>query len=87
MNTNVSNYALRVQASLFAEVKKVAEQEGTTINQFINVAIAEKLSALRTESYFQERAARGDRKAFRRILNKAGTEAPRAGDERLVYGE
>lgn len=84
MNTNVSNYALRVQASLFAEVKKVAEQEGTTINQFINVAIAEKLSALRTESYFQERAARGDRNAFRRILKKAGTEAPRAGDERPV---
>lgn len=82
MNTNASNYALRVQASLFAEVKKVAEQEGTTINQFINVAIAEKLATLRTESYFQERAARGDRKAFRRILNKAGTEAPRAGDER-----
>ena len=82
MNTNVSNYALRVQSSLFAELKKVAEQEGTTINQLINVAIAEKLATLRTESYFQERAARGDRKAFRRILDKAGTEAPRAGDER-----
>ena len=81
MNTNVSNYALRVQSSLFAELKKVAEQEGTTINQLINVAIAEKLAALRTESYFQERAARGDRKAFRRILNKAGTEAPRVDDE------
>lgn len=84
MNTNVSNYALRVQSSLFAELKKVAEQEGTTINQLINVAIAEKLATLRTESYFQERAARGDRKAFRRILDKAGTEAPRAGDERPV---
>ena len=82
MNTNVSNYALRVQSSLFAELKKVAEQEGTTINQLINVAIAEKLATLRTESYFQERAARGDRKAFRRILDKAGTDAPRAGDER-----
>lgn len=70
-----------MQSSLFAELKKVAEQEGTTINQLINVAIAEKLAALRTESYFQERAARGDRKAFRRILNKAGTEAPRVDDE------
>ncbi len=84
MNTNVSNYALQVQSSLFAELKKVAEQEGTTINQLINVAIAEKLATLRTESYFQERAARSDRKAFRRILDKAGTEAPGAGDERSV---
>lgn len=37
--------------------------------------------ALRTESYFQERIARGDRAAFRRILKKAGTEPPRVDDE------
>jgi hypothetical protein len=30
---------------------------------------------------FRERAKRGTRTAFRRILDKAGTEAPRAGDE------
>lgn len=81
MSTRVSNYALRLQASLLNELRKVAEQEGTTINQFINVAVAEKLAALRTETYFRERAARADRKAFRRILDKAGTEAPRPGDE------
>jgi hypothetical protein len=87
MTTKVSNYALRLQASLLNELRKVAEQEGTTINQFINVAVAEKLAALRTEAYFQERAARADRKAFRRILDKAGTEAPRAGDELPVESD
>ena len=81
MSTRVSNYALRLQTSLLNELKKVAEQEGTTINQLINVAVAEKLAALRTEAYFQERAARGDRAAFRRILDKAGSEPPREGDE------
>ncbi|RIK35634.1 MAG: hypothetical protein DCC55_29670 [Chloroflexi bacterium] len=81
MTTKVSNYALRLQTSLLAELKKVAEQESTSVNQLINVAVAEKLAALRTETYFRERVARGERKAFRRILDKAGTEAPRPGDE------
>ena len=78
---NVSNYALRLQASLLDEVRKIAQEEGTTINQFINVAVAEKLSALKTEEYFKSRAAKGDRAAFRRILDKAGTQEPREGDE------
>ena len=55
-----SNFALRLQPSLLNEVRKVAEAEGVALNQFINVAVAEKLSALRTEDYFRERAARGD---------------------------
>ena len=51
----MSNYTLRLLASLKAEAEKVAEEEGTTLNQFINVAVAEKLAALRTARYFQER--------------------------------
>lgn len=79
---NVSNYALRLQSSLLEALRKIAEEEGTTINQFINVAVAEKLSALKTEEYFRERAAKGDPADFMRILNKAkGTEPPREGDE------
>jgi hypothetical protein len=80
---NVSNYALRLQSSLLEAVRKIAQEEGTTINQFINVAVAEKLSALKTEEYFKTRAAKGDRAAFRRILDKAGTEEPKEGDELL----
>jgi len=82
--TRTSNYALRLQASLLDEVRGVAEQEGTTINQFINVAVAEKLSALRTEQYFKERAARGDRATFLRILEKAGSDTPIEGDEIIL---
>ncbi|MBI4892595.1 MAG: hypothetical protein HY821_18365 [Acidobacteria bacterium] len=40
--------------------------------QFINVAVAEKLSALRTEDYFRERAARGSVGRAREILGRAG---------------
>jgi hypothetical protein len=44
-----SNYALRLLTSLKAEAEKVAAEEGTTLNQFVNVAVAEKLAALRTK--------------------------------------
>ena len=68
----MSNYNLRLLASLKAEAEKVAEEEGTTLNQFINVAVAEKLAALRTARYFQERTARADLETFDRLLGTAG---------------
>ena len=64
------------------EARKVAESEGVALNQLINVAIAEKVSALRTEEYFRERARRADRPETLRILDRAGRgNAPMAGDE------
>jgi hypothetical protein len=77
-----NNVALRLQSSLLEEAKKVSEAEGVALNQFINVAVAEKLSALRTEEYFRERASRADFARVRRILNRAGKgKPPVAGDE------
>jgi hypothetical protein len=78
-----SNYALRLLSSLKAEAEKVAAAEGTTLNQFINVAVAEKLAALRTAQYFKERAQRSDLSAFDQFLETAGDEPPRPGDEIL----
>ena len=56
--TRTSNYAVRLLTSVKAEAEKIAAAEGTTLNQFINVAVAEKLAAWRTAQFFQERAAR-----------------------------
>lgn len=79
--TTASNYALRLQASLLAELRLVVEEEGTTLNQFINVAVAEKLAALRTERYFRERAGRAAPADFLAILDKVGSDAALPGDE------
>lgn len=76
-----SNIALRLLTSLKTEAERVAKEEGTSLNQFINIAVAEKLAALRTASYFQERAARADAVAFARLLARGGNEPPRPGDE------
>ena len=72
---------MRLQPSLKREAEQVAKAEGTTLNQFINVAVAEKLSALRTVEYFRARAARGDVGRALALLDRAGDEAARAGDE------
>lgn len=77
-----SNFALRLQPSLLEEARRFAEAEGVALNQLINVAVAEKLSALRTEEFFQERAARADVDEARRILGRAGRDnPPLPGDE------
>lgn len=80
-----SNFALRLQPALMAEARTVAEAEGVAMNQLITVAIAEKLSALRTEEYFAERAARGNVNKALRILKRTGAGTiPVAGDEPRV---
>jgi hypothetical protein len=54
-----STFALRLQPSLLDEACQMAA-EGVALNRLINVAVAEKLSALRTEKYFADRAARAN---------------------------
>jgi hypothetical protein len=77
-----SNFALRLQSSLLDEARKLAEAEGVALNQLINVAVAEKVSALRTESYIAERAARAAIPKALRILKRAGVgRRPVKGDE------
>ncbi|TAL04224.1 MAG: toxin-antitoxin system HicB family antitoxin [Rhodospirillaceae bacterium] len=77
-----SNFALRLQPSLLDEARKLAEADGVALNQFINVAVAEKLSALRTESYIAERAARADIPKALGVLKRAGAGRPAMkGDE------
>ena len=71
-----SNFALRLQPSLLDEARKLAEEEGVALNQFINVAVAEKLSALRTERTIAQRAARADIPKALRILRRAGAGRP-----------
>jgi len=77
-----SNFALRVQKSLLEEARKLAEAEGVALNQLINVALAEKLAAMRTAVYFEKRANRGNVPKAKKILARAGKKNPPiAGDE------
>ncbi len=77
-----SNFALRLQPSLMEEARRLASAEGVAVNQLMNVAVAEKVSALRTEEYFAARAAKGDVSKALRMLERAGAgNQPMPGDE------
>jgi hypothetical protein len=79
--SETSTYPLRLPKSLKENVAKVAKRDGTSINQFIAIAVAEKISALETEKFFAERAKNADMEAFRTIIFRPGGEPPRPGDE------
>lgn len=52
-----------------------------SMHPFFMTDIAEKVSALKTESYFRERMARGHDAAFDAWLDASPTTPPEAGDE------
>jgi hypothetical protein len=80
--TIASNYALRLPSSLKSELERVARDDGTSLNQFIVTAVAEKLATLRTESFFAERAARADVAKALEVMDRRAGQAPRD-DDRL----
>ncbi|MBI5162980.1 MAG: toxin-antitoxin system HicB family antitoxin [Magnetospirillum sp.] len=78
----VSNFALRIPPSLMEEAKAQAALDDTSLNQFIVIALAEKIAAMRTRDYFMKRRNRSNPGAFLRLLAKAGTDnPPQDGDE------
>ena len=77
----MSAISLRLPESLHKQARELAEREGISINQLIATALAEKMSALLTGEYLEERAARGDRRKFERVLRMVRDRAPVPGDE------
>ncbi len=74
-------YPLRLPQSLKQAVERLSREERTSINQFVSIAVAEKVSALQTATYFADRRTRADWKAFDKLMRRAGGSKPRQGDE------
>lgn len=64
----MSTLSVRLPDSLHKRVKQMAEGEGVSMNQFITLAVVEKVSALMTVEYLEERAKRGSRQKFEAVL-------------------
>ena len=77
----MSTMSLRLPESLHVRARELAKKEGISINQLIATALAEKISALDTVAYLEERAARGSREAFLEILSRVPSGPPVPGDE------
>ena len=66
----MSTLSLRIPNSLHEQIRQLAKREGISINQFVASAAAEKMAALLTEEYIEERAKRASSKKFQKVLKK-----------------
>ena len=80
MRNAQSTYPLRLPNSIKAEVVRRAKADGTSLNQFVATAVAEKLAAMNTATFFTERRERADFDAFDRLMQRQGGEPPQPDD-------
>jgi hypothetical protein len=81
--SDTSTYPLRLPKSVKTAAAKLVRDEGISMNQFVATAIAEKLAAMQTATFFAERRNRADLAAFRKLLRRSGGgEPPHEEDER-----
>ena len=77
----MSTMSLRIPDSYHKRLRELAKRENVSINQLITTALGEKLSALDTEAYLEERSAKASEKRFRLTLQKLPDIKPVDGDE------
>ena len=82
MKKRTTTYLLRLPASLKAAVVDISKEDGTSINQFVTTAVAEKVSAMKTAEFFTARGTEADIEAARRLLRRDGGQPPEP-DDRL----
>ena len=75
-----STYSLRLPASLTAAVAEISRAEGTNMNQSVVMAVAEKVSAMRTAEFLAGRRDAADVEAALRILRREGGQPPNDAD-------
>jgi len=66
----MTTMSVRLPESLHKRLKELADQDGVSMNQFITLALTEKMSALLTVDYLKERAKQGSRQKFEAVLAK-----------------
>lgn len=76
----MATLSLRLPESLHKHLKVLAKQEGISINQFVTTAVAEKISAINTQEYLGQRAARATKKDFEKVLAKVPDTVPKQPD-------
>ena len=66
----MSTLSIRIPDSYHSMIKNLSLQDKISINQFITSAVGEKIAAMETQNYLEERAARGSRGKFLSVLAK-----------------
>ena len=66
----MSALSLRLPKSLHEQLRELAQEEGISVNQFVMLAVAEKVASISTIEYLEKRAKRGNREKLLSILDK-----------------
>lgn len=72
--------SLRIPKSMHEQLRELASEEGVSINQFVTLAIAEKIATLMTIEYLENRAKRGSREKLLAALDQVPDTEPEAYD-------
>jgi len=76
-------YPLKLPASVKAAATRLAKADGVSLNQFIAVAVAEKVGVLETaEEFLRRRAGTAKPRDLLKFARKAGRETPSEYDRR-----
>ncbi len=79
---NKASYPLKLPASVKAAAARLAKEDGVSLNQWISVAIAQKIGVVETASDFlRRRAGKARPEDMLPFLDKAKRETPPVGDE------
>ena len=76
----MSTLNVNIPESLHRRAQSLAEDDGVPLDQFIATALAEKVAILDADTYIRERAARGNREKFDRVLSKVPDVEPEEHD-------
>lgn len=80
--SKTSSYPLKLPASVKSAAQRLAREDGVSLNQWIAVAVAEKIGAVETAADFLRRRAGNAKPAdLLPFLDQAGHESPPPGDE------
>ena len=81
----MSTLNVNIPESLHRRAQSLAQDDGVPLDQFIATALAEKVAVLDADSYIRERAARGSREKFDRVLAKVPDVEPEPQDRLLPH--
>ena len=76
----MSTISIRLPESLHKKIKELSKKEGVSMNQLVNSAVSEKVSAILTAEYLTARGEHGSRDEYDRVLSKVPDEEPEAQD-------
>jgi len=66
----MSTLTLNLPESLHNKAKELAEAEHVPVDQFVTLALAEKIAVLTTVDYLEQQGRLGSREAYDRVLAK-----------------